>query len=220
MRKNQIRNRRKRKERNQLKAPVFRTRKKLEAVKHSIRTNILCILIFGFLSVLFFLSALMDYHSDWWQKSEIIYQNHYYIRRTVGVRGTSTGPFYIITDVENMEWRIPWAEDFERGIFETDVKQGDTLQISWHYWFVGRVVESLESENYTYRSFAEAEAIALDDIGIMMMFGCMSALPLIIAIRMLIGNIREQRQLKEALKVHEKRLAEHINDEVKILQNN
>lgn len=211
MRKNQIRNRRKRKELNQLKAPVFRTRKKIEAVKHSIKTNIICILIFGFLSILFFLSALMDYHSDWWQKSEIIYQSHYYVRRTMGTRGTSTSPFYIITDADHKEWRIPWAEDFEQDVFETDVKQGDTLRISWHYWFVGRVVETLESENYAYRSFAEAEKIALDDIGITMLFGCMSAVPLIIAVRMLIGNICERGHLKADLKVHEKRFAEKMD---------
>lgn len=204
MRKNQIKNRQKRKERNKLKKPVDRTQKRIESLKSSIKINIKVIIIFGFFFILFFLVTLMAYHTDWWKESVITYQSHYYVS---GSKGTSD--YYIIVDKYDKEWRITWDEDFDQDTFKADVKPGDTLKISWYYWLVGRLVQSLESDDYSYRNFSEAEKIAREDIYIELIFTIISAAVLAIAIIILIRNICEIENLKIVLEEYKKDLEEN-----------
>jgi len=166
--------------------------------------------LFGFLFILFSLTSLVSYHTEWWRKTEIVYKFHYYVPRTTGVRGVSLGGYYIIVDDISREWRIPWDDAFDHNTFEEDVMKGDTLQISWHYWFVGRIVDSLESNNHAYRSFSDAVKIAHNDIHVELIFTIIATVFWVISIKFFINNISERQRLKADLKEYEAKLNDKI----------
>ena len=116
----------------------------------------------------------------------------------------------MIVDDKDREWRIPWDDDLDHHRFEEDVQKGDTLQISWHYWFVGRIVESLESNTYSYRSYSDAVRIAHDEIYVELIFTIIATIFLLISIKAFIRNISERKQLKVDLDMYEAKL----NDEI------
>ncbi|MDD5947292.1 MAG: hypothetical protein PUC41_05770 [Oscillospiraceae bacterium] len=210
MRKNQKANQQRRKELNKYKGPVHRTKKKIDSLNHSIKINIHFICLFAFLFFLFSLTSLTSYHTEWWKRSEIVYESHYYVPRTSGGRGFNFGGYYMIVDDKNREWRIPWNDDFDHHMFEEDVQKGDTLQISWHYWFVGRVVESLESNTHSYRSYSDAVRIAHDGIYVELIFTIIATIFLLISINAFMRNISERKRLKVDLNMYESKL----NDEI------
>lgn len=154
MRKNQQKNRQRRKEINRQKAPVSRVEKKILNARSYIRRAAVFLIVFLLLTALSAGYTYINLNANCWKEAEITYQNHYYVPRTSSARGGSTGDYYIITDTHNRDWRINW--ELNGSEFTSDIKQGDSLTLRYHYWLVGRLAVTLESDNHVYRSFDEA----------------------------------------------------------------
>lgn len=154
MRKNQLKNRQLRKDINSHKAPVSRIEKQIHCTKTYIRRNIWFIIAFFLLTILFAGYAYTHLNKNCWKEINIIYQSHYYVPRSYSVRGASTGDYYIITDTQQRDWRV--NQDLDNYAFTSDVKQGDKLTLRYHYWLVGHIVVTLESEEEVYISLDEA----------------------------------------------------------------
>lgn len=154
MRKNQQKNRHRRKKINRQKAPVSRCEKRILSARSYIKRAAVFLIVFLLLTALCMGYTYISLNTNCWKEAEITYQSHYYVPRTSSARGGSTGGYYIITDTHNREWRVNW--ELDDSVFSDDVRQGDRLTLRYHYWLVGRLVVTLESDNHVYRSLEEA----------------------------------------------------------------
>lgn len=204
MRKNQQRNRQRRKGINRQKAPVSRIEKKILNARSYIKRAAAFLIVFLLLTALCAGYTNISLNTKCWKEAEITYQSHYYVPRTSNRGCGPTGDYYIITDTLDREWRVNW--ELDDSVFSDDVRQGDSLTLRYHYWLVGRLVVTLESDSHVYMSLDEAVEYGKVNgrAGIVL-----TLIALALHILSLVCLVRKKAELKSLRTQHEKAQSEY-----------
>lgn len=200
MRKNQFKNRGNRKKQYRRIESAAKINRQLNHKRRTVRKCIGPSVIFGLLLVILFLTALFSCRSDLWTTSEITYQRHYQMITS----GRTSTSYYVLVDDEGLEWQIHWDVELKQTTFFSDVKEGDRLTVSWHYWWFGRSVKSLESGGHIYRSMAEAEEAGRNGLTLSIVFMAILAVALAIPLGLLFRTLFEMKRLKKWLALQQR----------------
>lgn len=212
-RKNQLKNRQKIKSRNAVKRDVTKTEKAIEKVRLSLKIVNIVLIIIILWSTLMFSRANVYLNQNCWKQKTITFDSYYYVP-DMSVRGIPCGDFYIITDSENHEWRIAaWSDDFDEEQFMNDVQKGDSLEIRYYNWIVGKIAVTLESDSHVYQSLEDAEKHGKKDGKAVIILGLISAPFFLIGLFLDVRYFLRYRKLKSLLALYQKRYEDYICNE-------
>ncbi|MCI7804899.1 MAG: hypothetical protein MR503_07475 [Oscillospiraceae bacterium] len=213
-RKNQLKNRQKIKSRNAVKRDVTKTEKAIEKVRSSLKIVNIVLIIIILWSALMLSRAYVDLCESCWKPKTITFDSCYYVPRTYGARGVSFGDYYVIVDSENHEWRIAaWSDDFDEEQFLNDVQKGDSIEIRYYNWIVGKIAVTLESDSHVYQSLEDAEKHGKKDGKAVIILGLIPMPFFLIGLFLDVRYFLRYRKLKSLLALYQKRYEDYICNE-------